>query len=197
MAAKPSAGSIGNSGTSAICRRSASATMAISRSSREPKWCNSIRWLVPTAAATSRSERSPIPPLANSSNSASSSCRRRVRSGVRAIGAAELLRPGLEALSLLLQEAPGLADHQPAHQRAEEAALVEFLAYQGAATGPSGHIVASADVHAGGALHPGPRRSWLDVGDLPGQLGHAGLFDREASADGKGRTVPPDKGCHR
>ena len=68
MAAKPSAGSIGKSGTSAIWRRSASSTIAISRSSREPKWCNSIRWLVPTAAATSRSDRSPMPPAANSSN---------------------------------------------------------------------------------------------------------------------------------
>ena len=76
MAAKPSAGSVGASGSTAIWRRSTSSTMASRSSSRDPKWCNSIRWLVPTASATSRRERSPMPPSAKASMSASSSCRR-------------------------------------------------------------------------------------------------------------------------
>src|SRR6516165_11274094 len=135
MAAKPSAGLVGTSESSPIWRCSTSSTTATNRSSRDPKWCNSIRWLVPTAPATSRSERSPMPPAANSSISASSSCRRRSRSGVRAIGAAELLRPGLEALGLQFEEALGLLDHQPPDKGAEYATLVELLAHQGAAAG--------------------------------------------------------------
>src|SRR5271166_6301819 len=167
MAAKPSAGSVGRSPTRPIWRRSASSTIASSRSSREPKWCNSIRWLVPTAAATSRSERSPMPPAANSSKSASSSCRRRSVSGVRTIGAAELLRPGLEALGLLLKEALGLLEHQAPDECAECAALVEFMAHQGAAAREGGDEVASRRQRAGGALHPNPRRARVELGDLP------------------------------
>src|ERR1700733_2847720 len=117
--------------------------MATSRSSRDPKWCNSIRWLVPTAAATSRNDRSPMPPAANSSKSASSSSRRRARSGVRAIGAADPLRPGLEAPGLHVKEALRLLEHQPRDERAEHTGLVEFLADQGAAAGEGGDEMAS------------------------------------------------------
>src|ERR1700757_1726548 len=149
MAAKAAAGSVGNSDSRPIWRRSTSSTIARSRSSRDPKWCNSIRWLVPTAVATSRRDRSPMPPVANSSIRASSSSRRRARSGVRAIGAAELLRPGLESLGLEFEEALGLLDHQPPDQGAQHAALVELLAYQGAAAGLGDDIVASAPQHPG------------------------------------------------
>src|SRR6516225_9620585 len=148
MAAKPSAGLVGTSESSPIWRCSTSSTTA-NRSSRDPKWCNSIRWLVPTAPATSRSERSPMPPSANSSISASSSCRRRSRSGVRTIGAAELLRPGLEALGLQFEKALGLLGHQPPDEGAEDTALVELLAHQRAAARLGGDVVASADQHAG------------------------------------------------
>src|SRR6516162_2801749 len=138
-----------------------------------------------------------MPPAANSSISASSSCRRRSRSGVRAIGAAELLRPGLEALGLQFEEALGLLDHQPSDKGAEYTALVELLAHQGAAAGSGDDIVASADQHAGRALHPGPGRARVDLGGPPDQLLHAGLLDREPSADGEGRSVQPDQGRHR
>src|ERR1700721_3301464 len=136
MAAKLSAGFVGKSGRRAIWRPPpTSPTIATSRSSRDPKWCNSIRWLVPTAAATSRRERSPTPPAANSSTSASSNCRRRSRSGVRTIGAAELLRPGLESLGLEFEETLGLLDHHPPAKGAEHTALFELLAHQRAAVG--------------------------------------------------------------
>src|SRR5262249_41628774 len=159
--------------------------------------CNSIRWLVPTAPATSRNERSPTPLAANSATSASSSSRRRSRSGVRAIGAAELLRPGLETLGLLLEEALGLVDHQPSDQGAEHAALFESLAHQGAVTGLGDDPVASGHVYAGGALHPGPGRTRVELGDLPDQLLHAGLLDREPLADVQTGSVPRDQRSHR
>src|SRR5262249_32087893 len=46
-------------------------------------------------------------------------------------------------------------------------------------------------------LHPSPGRAWVDLGDLPDQLRHAGLLDREPSADGEGGSVQPDQGSHR
>src|ERR1700743_108869 len=165
--------------------------MAISSSSREPKWCNSIRWLVPTAAATSRSDRSPMPPLANSSTSLSSSCRRGLRSGLRTIGTVQLLRPGLESLGFEFEDTLGLLDHHPPDQRAEHTMLLELLAYQGAATGLGDDVVTSAHVHTGGALHPGPGQARVDLGHLADQLGHAGLFDREPFADSQIGTVAP------
>src|ERR1700756_810891 len=189
MAAKPFAGSVGRSPSRPIWRRSTSSTIATSRSSRDPKWCNSIRWLVPTAVATSRSDRSPMPPVANSSIRASSSSRRRARSGVRAIGAAELFRPGLESLGLEFEEALGLLDHQPPDEGAQYAALVELLAYQGSAVGLGDDVVAGAHQHARRALHPRPGRARLDLGDRPDQLRHAGLLDGETPADGEGGRV--------
>src|ERR1700738_3065156 len=137
-----------------------------------------MRWLVPTAAATSRSERSPMPFAANSSISASRSCRRRSRSGVRSIGAAELLRPGFESLGLEFEEAFGLLDHQPSDQGAEGAALIELLAHQGAAAGFGADVVTSTHQDAGRPLHPRPGRARFDLSDLPDQLRHAGLLDR-------------------
>src|ERR1700754_2792272 len=166
--------------------------MAISSSSREPKWCNNIRWLVPTAAATSRSDRSPMPPLANSSTSLSSSCWRGPRSGLRTIGAVQLLRAGLESLGFEFEETPSLLDHHPPDQRAEHATLLELLAYQGAAIGLGDDMVTSAHVHAGGALHPGPGQARIALGYLPVQRGHAGLFDRESLADSQIGPVAPD-----
>src|ERR1700761_8305584 len=187
MAAKLSAGSDGRSGRRGIWRRSTSSTMATSRSSLDPKWCNSIRWLVPTAAATSRSERSPTPPAANSSKTASRSCRRRCRSGVRAIGAAELLGAGLEALGLQREEALGLLGHQPTGQGTQHARLVELLFHQGAAAGLCDDVVIRGDEYAGGALYPRPGRARLERGDLPDEFLHAGLLDGEPPADSKAR----------
>src|SRR5689334_25095036 len=111
-----------------------------------------------------------MPPVANSATSASRSCPRRWVSGVRAIGATELLGASLEALTLQVEEALGLRDHQPPDQGAEYTALVEALAHQGAAAGLRDDIVASAHPHARGALHPGPRLARVDLGDLPDQL---------------------------
>ena len=100
---------------------------------REPKWCSSMRWLVPTAAATSRSDRSPMPPAANSSTTASSSSWRRSRSGGRAIEVAQLLASGLEALGLQFEVAPRHPAHEQAHQGTDGTALVELLTNPGAA----------------------------------------------------------------
>src|SRR5271168_196343 len=193
MAAKLSAGSVGISGSKPIWRRSTRSTTATRRSSRDPKWCNSIRWLVPTAAAMSRRERSPMPPAANSSTSASSNWRRRSRSGVRTIGTAELLRPGLESLGLEFEETLGLLDHHPPDKGAEHTALFELLAHQRAAVGLGDDIVARGDQHARGALHPCPGRAVVDLGDLPDQLRHAGLLDREPFADSQIGSVLPDQ----
>src|SRR5277367_5642666 len=197
MAAKLSAGSVGISGSKPIWRRSTRSTTATRRSSRDPKWCNSIRWLVPTAAAMSRRERSPTPPAANSSTSASSNCRRRSRSGVRAIGAAELLRPGLESVGLQFEEALGLLDHQPPDEGTEYATLVELLAHQGAAVGLGDDPVPSAHPHAGRPLHPRPGRARVDFGDLPDELRHAGLLDGEPFADGQTGAIPRNQRTHR
>ena len=46
---------------------------------------------------------------------------------MRAIGAAELFRPGLESSGLQFEEALGLLDHQPSDEGTEHATLVEFL----------------------------------------------------------------------
>src|ERR1700722_7270273 len=152
-----------------------------------------MRWLVPTAAATSRSDRSPMPPLANSSTSLSSSCRRRLWSGARTIGAVQLLSPGLEPLGFEFEEALGLLDHHPPDQGAEHATLLKLLAHQGAATGLGDDMVTSAHVHAGGALHPRPGQARVDLGHLPVQLRHAGLFDRESFADSQIGPIVPDQ----
>src|ERR1700743_643496 len=165
--------------------------MAISSSSREPKWCNSIRWLVPPAGATSRSDRSPTPPPGNSSTSLSSSCRRGLRSGLRTIGTVQLLRPGLESLGFEFEETLGLLDHHPSDQRAEHTTLLELLAYQGAAPGLGHDVLTTPHVHSRGALPPGPGQARVDLGHLPVQLGHAGLFDREPFADSQIGPVAP------
>src|ERR1700738_2686372 len=98
-----------------------------------------------------------MPPLANSSKTASSSCRRRLRSGVRTIGAVQLLRPGLESLGFEFEKALGLLDHHPPDQGAEHATLLELLTHQGAATGLGDDMVAGAHGHTGRALDPRPR----------------------------------------
>src|SRR5947209_11015397 len=197
MAEKLSAGSAGRAGSSRIWRRSTSSTMATSKSSREPKWCNNIRWLVPTAAATSRNERSPTPPVANSSTRASSSCRRRSRSGVRATGAAQLLRPGLQALGLHIEVALGHRDHQPPHERTEHAGLLEPLAHQCAPARLGDDLMVGPRQGAGGALLPRPGRAGLDLGYSPYEPAHAGLLDREPFPDGQARPVQWAERGHR
>src|ERR1700735_3241279 len=134
-----------------------------------------------------------MPPLANSSTSASSSCRRRLWSGVRTIGAVQLLRPGLESLGFEFEKTLGLLDHHPSDQRAEHATLLELLAHQGAAIWLGDDVVTSAHVHARGALHPRPGQARIDLGYLPVQLRHAGLLDRESFADSQIGPVVPDQ----
>src|SRR6202008_2390511 len=65
------------------------------------------------------------------------------------------------------------------------------------AAGLGDDIVASAHQHAGRALHPRPGRAWVDLGDLPHELRHAGLLDREPFADGEGGSVQTDQGRYR
>src|SRR5258705_10080301 len=85
-----------------------------------------MRWLVPTAAATSRSERSPMPRSAHSFTTASSSSWRRSRSGGRAIDG-PLLASGLEARRLQLEVALRHPAHEQPHRGANRPALIELL----------------------------------------------------------------------
>src|SRR5204863_7978713 len=102
-------------------------TMARISSSREPKWCSSMRWLVPTSAATSRSDRPPIPPVAKAVISASSSSLRRRSSGGRGIGPRDVFAADLQALRLELQVAPREPPRHPAEDSADDAALLDPL----------------------------------------------------------------------
>ena len=56
----------------ARCSASTARTISVSRPCRDPKWWMSIRWLVPTAAAMSRRERSPMPLAWKSATTAAS-----------------------------------------------------------------------------------------------------------------------------
>src|SRR3981189_472496 len=93
-----------------------------------------MRWLVPTAVATSRSERSPMPFAAHSFTTASSSSWRRSRSGGRAIGA-PLLTSCFEARRLQCEVAPRHPAHEQPHHGANRTALVELLSNPGAPVG--------------------------------------------------------------
>src|SRR5258705_5304147 len=110
-------------------------------------------WLVPTAAATSRSERSPMPFAATSCTTASSSSWRRSRSGGRAI-TAPLLASGLEAVRLQREVAPRHPAHEQTHQRTNRSALVELLSNPGAPVGFGDDFVAGHRQSAAGPLDP-------------------------------------------
>src|SRR5215207_5303136 len=107
-----------------------------------------MRWLVPTAAAISRSERSPMPCAAHSFTTASSSSWRRSRSGGRAIGV-PLLASGLEAGRLELEIAPRHPAHEQTHQRADRPALVDLLPNSGALVGFRDDLMAGLGQSAG------------------------------------------------
>ena len=160
MAATASAGSSGSSASVAAWRRSTSSTIASSSSSRDPKWWRSMRWLVPTASATSRSDRPPIPPLANASMSGveqllASPVVRRARHP-----AAPLLAARLEALRLEVEVALREAPHEHADGHADRPPLVDALADE-RAVGPCGTTSWEASV-----VPPGDR--WRHVHETPG-----------------------------
>src|ERR1700754_680051 len=147
-----------------------------------------MRWLVPTAAATSRSDRSPIPRAATSFTTASSSSWRRSRSGARAIDA-PLLASGLETLCLQFEVAPCHSAHQHANDRAERPALVELLPNSGAPVRFLDDAMTRDGHPAGRALHPSPRRTRGQLGDLPHQLRHSRLLDLEPLAAREPRRI--------
>src|SRR3954471_21215224 len=89
----------------------------------------SIRWLVPTASATSRSERPPIPPEAKASIRSSRSSWRRRSSGRRGTTPA-LLAPSLQALALELEVTATEPPHEPSDHHADGATLLDALAHQ-------------------------------------------------------------------
>src|SRR6478736_1930885 len=103
-------------------------------------------------SAMPRRDRSPIPPSAKVSISASSSCLRRSTSGGRAT---HLLAARLEAPRLELEVALGGAAHEPTDERADEALLVEPLAHPRAAA-IGGDLVHRDGPATGRALFPGP-----------------------------------------
>src|SRR3954452_15820248 len=124
-----------------------------------------MRWLVPTASAISRSDRSPIPPLANSVMSPSSSSARRWSSGGRGIRAT-LLDARLQAFALHLQVSLGEPTNHQGDHHTDRAALFDLLADDGA-------IGVWRKLVRGGCgsperLHPPrPRHTRLHCGHLP------------------------------
>src|SRR6478672_10994307 len=116
-----------------------------------------MRWLVPTAAATSRSDRSPMPPTANSSTTASSSSWRRSRSRGRAIEVMQMLASALETLGLQFEIAPCHPAHEQADHGTDGTTLIDLLTNAGAVRGDGSDVVAGHRQPAGRALHPGPR----------------------------------------
>src|SRR4051812_36302728 len=169
----------------------------MSSSSRERKWWSSIRWLVPTARATSRSDRPPTPPLAKASISASSSWRRRASSGGRGIAASRRLAARLEPLRLEVEVAKRHAPHEPADERAERAALVETLPHERSSVVGGHHVVRGERRRAGRVLAPRPRPAGVDRCDLPHEPGHAGLLDGEPASDCELAAVETAKRRHR
>src|SRR5215213_10210281 len=156
----------------------------------------SIRWLVPTASATSRSERPPIPPAAKASISSSRSSWRRRSSGRRGTAPA-LLASSLQALALELQVTAREPPHEHADHRADGAALLDALAHQRVAVLDQ-DLVRRDGGGAGRMLAPLPGNARADVGDLPDELGQARLLDLEALPDGQAGTVEghhPIDGC--
>src|SRR5947208_831066 len=87
----------------------------------------SMRWLVPTASATSRNDRPPIPSRANASMSASSSCFRRRSSGGGGIAPSQPLATRLEALPLEVEVAFREAQHEHADHHADRPPLLDAL----------------------------------------------------------------------
>src|SRR6478609_10218684 len=112
-----------------------------------------MRWLVPTAAPTSRSDRSPMPCAATSITTASSSSCRRSRSAARAIDA-PLLASDLQARRLQFEVAPCHPTHQQAHDRADRPALVELLPNLGSPVRFLDDVMAGHGHPAGRALYP-------------------------------------------
>src|SRR4051795_9310258 len=90
-----------------------------------------MRWLVLTASAISRRDRSPTPPLANAVMSASSSSARRCSSGGRGIRAT-LLDARLQAFALHLQVSLGERTNHQGDHHTDRAALFDSLADDGA-----------------------------------------------------------------
>src|SRR5262249_11030525 len=155
-----------------------------------------MRWLVPTAAATSRSDRSPMPRTATSFTTASSSSWRRARSGARAIDA-PLLTSGLEARRLQFEVARCHSTHQQPHDRAERPALVELLPNLGSPVRLLDDVMAGHGHPAGRALYPCPGRTRCQLGDLPDQLRHPRLLDLEPLADREPRSIERDEPGNR
>src|SRR3954453_623899 len=154
-----------------------------------------MRWLVPTASAISRSDRSPIPPLANSVMSPSSSSARRWSSGGRGIRAT-LLDARLQAFALHLEVALGEpTNHQP-DRDTDGAALFDSLADDRAI--PAGRQrVGGGGGPAERLPPPGPRHTRLDCGHLPDELRHPRLPYLETAADRDLRPVQPDHALDR
>src|SRR4051794_27829166 len=82
-----------------------------------------MRWLVPTASATSRRERPPIPPRASSAISASSSSWRRCSSGGRGTPLAGRLQTLALEPQVLLRE----PQHEDADDETDRSALLDAL----------------------------------------------------------------------
>src|SRR3954447_17340058 len=186
MAAKAAAGSAGSVPSPSPWPRSPSSTAATSSSSRDPKWCNRIRWLVPTSSAIARSGRLPMPPPAKASITASSSARRRASSRGRG---KPVLAARLQALGLQRKVAAGQDPPQHTDERAHRSALIDPLPDQRALRAHRDDLVDSEGQPSRTALLPGPRRAVLEIRDRPHEPGQPGLLDGVALADGELRTV--------
>src|SRR4051795_8462887 len=124
-----------------------------------------MRWLVLTASAISRRDRSPTPPLANAVMSASSSSARRCSSGGRGIRAT-LLDARLQAFALHLQVSLGEPTDHHSDGDTDGAALFNSLA-DDRAIRVRRKFVRSGGGSAERLPPPRPRHTRLHCGHLP------------------------------
>src|SRR4051812_47930626 len=140
-----------------------------------------MRWLVPTASAISRRERSPIPPLASSAMSASRSSARRCWSGGRGIRVTPL-DARLQAFAFHHQAPLGKPTNHEAHHHTDRAALFDPLADDGAIRVRSKLVRGDRDA-AQRLLPSRPRDAGIHRNDLPHGLGEPRPPDVEKMAD--------------
>ena len=155
-----SAGSSGRTASVAAWRRSTSSTIGEQQLLPDPKWCRSMRWLVPTAVATSRSER---PPMPAGGERLDQRVEQLLAPSARQAGGASwrsLLAARLEALRLHLEVPPGEPPHEHAHRapRPVPAGRCAGAPASGRRP-PRDDLVGGEGRAAGRALPPRPRRA--------------------------------------
>ena len=146
-----------------------------------------MRWLVPTASATSRSDRPPIPPRAKASIRPFESC-----PGARVVVVAGGRHPRptalhlaarLQALRLQLEVALGEPPHEGADRGRRPGLAGRCAGGRAWCRGLGDDLVRRQRGRPGRPLPPRPGDTGVDLGHLPHELGQARLLDLEALAD--------------